>query len=103
MNYAHTAVPPQSQQPTANSDLSEIPAELHFLNTAIDHADHELASLADRLDSVLQPIQPSGPSEDRKSLVPPAATPLGSSIQSARYQVERITDRLIDIRSRIGL
>ena len=103
MNYAHTAVPPQSQQPTANSDLSEIPAELHFLNTAIDHADHELASLADRLDSVLQPIQPSGPSEDRKSLVPPAATPLGSSIRSARLQVERITDRLIDIRSRIGL
>ena len=52
---------------------------------------------------MLQPIQPSGPSEDRKSLVPPVATPLGSSIQSARYQVERITTRLIDIRTRIGL
>ena len=103
MNYTHTAVPPQSPQPKANSDLSEIPAELHFLNTAIDHADHELASLADRLDSVLQPIQLSGPSEDRSGLVPPAATPLGSSIQSARYQVERITTRLIDIRTRIGL
>lgn len=103
MNYAHTPALTQSPQPKANSDLSEIPAELHFLNTAIDHAEHELASLADRLDSVLQPIQPSGPSEARESLVPPVATSLGSSIQSARFQVERITTRLIDIRSRIGL
>ena len=103
MSYAHTPALTQSPQPKANSDLSEIPAELHFLNTAIDHAEHELASLADRLDSVLQPIQPSGPSEDRKSLVSPVATPLGSSIQSARYQVERITTRLANISSRIGL
>jgi len=103
MNYAHTSATAKSDQPKANSDLSEIPAELNFLNFAIDQAEHQLASLADRLDSVLQPIQPSGPSEDRKSLVPPVATPLGSSIQSARYQVERITTRLANISSRIGL
>ena len=103
MNYTHTSATAKSDQPKANSDLSEIPAELHFLNVAIDHAEHELASLADRLDSVLQPIQPSGPSEDCKSLVPSVATPLGSSIQSARHQVERITTRLANISSRIGL
>lgn len=103
MNYTHTAVPPQSQQPKANSDNGEIPAQLHCLNVALDDAEQQLELLADHMDSVLQPIQPSGPSEDRKSLVPPAATPLGSSIQSARYQVERIADRLVDIRLRIGL
>ena len=52
---------------------------------------------------MLQPIQPSGPSEARTGSIPPVATPLGSSIQSARFQVERITNRLIDIRNRTGL
>ena len=93
----------QSPQPKANSDLSEIPAELHFLSTAIDQAEHQLASLEDHLESVLQPPQPKGPGEARESLVPPVATPLGSSIQSARFQVEYITTRLIDLRSRLGL
>ncbi len=31
------------------------------------------------------------------------ATPLGANIQSARFQVERISTRMIDIRTRIGL
>ena len=103
MNYAHTSATAKSDQPKANSDLSEIPTELHFLNVAIDQADHRLASLADHLESVLQSSQPQGQSEDHKSLAPPVATPLGANIQSARFQVERITTRLIDIRSRIGL
>ena len=93
----------QSPQPKANSDLSEIPAELHFLSTAIDQAEHQLASLEDHLESVLQPPQPKGQSEDICGSTPPASTPLGASIQSARFQVERITTRLIDICSRIGL
>ena len=103
MNYTHTAVPPQSQQPKANSDLSEIPAELNFLNVAIDQAEQQLASLADHLESVLRPPQPQGQSEASGGLAVPIATPLGANIQSARFQVERITTRLIDIRSRIGL
>ena len=105
MNYAHTTgiALLKSTQPASGSDLSEIPAELHFLNTAIDHAEQQLASLADNLDSVLQPSQPSGPTEARESLVPPISTPLGSSLRSARFQVERITNRLIDILSRTGL
>ena len=103
MNYTHTAVPPQSQQPKANSDLSEIPAELHFLNVAIDQAEHQLASLADQLESVLRPPQPKGESEASGGLAVPIATPLGANIQSARFQVERISTRLIDIRSRICL
>ena len=103
MNYAHTSATAKSDQPKANSDLSEIPAELNFLNVAIDQAEHQLASLADHLDSVLEQSQPSGPTKAIESPVPSAATPLGSSLRSARLQVERITDRLIDIRSRIGL
>ena len=103
MSYDHTAVPPQSQQLKANSDNGEIPAELHFLNTAIDQAEHQLASLADHLESVLRPPQPKGPGEDICGSTQPIATPLGASIQSARYQVERITTRLIDISIRIGL
>ena len=103
MNYAHTPALTQSPQPKANSDLSEIPAELHFLNTAIDQAEHQLASLADHLESVLRPPQPKGQSEASGGLAVPIATPLGSSIQSARFQVERITTRLIDISIRIGL
>ena len=103
MNYAHTSATAKSDQPKANSDLSEIPAELHFLNVAIDQADHQLASLVDHLESVLLPSQPKGQSEDICGSTPPASTPLGASIQSARFQVERITTRLIDICSRIGL
>ena len=103
MNYAHTSATAKSDQPKANSDNGEIPAELHFLNVAIDQAEHQLASLADHLDSVLEQSQPSGPTKAIESPVPSAATPLGSSLRSARLQVERITDRLIDIRSRIGL
>ena len=103
MNYAHTPALTQSPQPKANSDLSEIPAELHFLNVAIDQAEHQLASLADHLESVLRPPQPKGPGEDICGSTQPIATPLGASIQSARYQVERITTRLIDISIRIGL
>jgi hypothetical protein len=110
MNYTHTAVPPQSQQPKANRDLSEIPAELNFLNVAIDQAEHQLASLADHLESVLRPPQPKDQSEASGGFaVPipgfavPIATPLGANIQSARFQVERITTRLIDISIRIGL
>ena len=102
MNHAHTPALTQSPQPLANSDLSEIPAELHFLNTAIDQAEHQLASLADHLESVLRPPQ-KGQSEASGGLAVPIATPLGASIQSARYQVERITTRLIDISIRIGL
>ena len=103
MNYTHTAVTPQSQQPKANSDNGEIPAQLHYLNVALDDAEHQLASLADHLESVLQPSQPQGQSEARDGLAVPIATPLGENIQSARFQVERITTRMIDIRSRIGL
>ena len=103
MSYAHTPALTQSPQPKANSDLSEIPAELHFLNVAIDQAEHQLASLADHLESVLRPPQPKGQSEASGGLAVPIATPLGANIQSARYQVERITTRLIDISIRIGL
>ena len=103
MNYAHTAVPPQSQQPTANSDLSEIHAELHFLNVAIDQAEQQLELLADHMESVLRPPQPQGKSEASGGLAVPSATPLGANIQSARFQVERISTRMIDIRSRICL
>ena len=103
MNYTHTAVPPQSQQPKANSDLSEIPAELHFLNVAIDQAEQQLELLADHMESVLRPPQPQGQSEPSGGLAVPIATPLGANIQSARFQVERISTRLIDIRIRIGL
>ena len=103
MNYAHTPALTQSPQPKANSDLSEITAELHFLNTAIDQAEHQLASLADHLESVLRPPPPQGQSEASGGLAVPIATPLGANIQSARFQVERITTRLIDISIRIGL
>ena len=103
MNYTHTAVPPQSQQPKANSDNGEIPAQLHCLNVALDDAEQQLALLADHMESVLQPSQPKGPSEASGGLAVPIATPLGANIQSTRYRVERITTRLIDIRTRIGL
>lgn len=103
MNYTHTAVPPQSQQPKANSDNGEIPAQLHCLNVALDDAEQQLALLADHMESVLRPPQPKGPSEASGGLAVPIATPLGANIQSARFQVERITTRLIDIRIRIGL
>ena len=103
MNYAHTSATAKSDQPKANSDLSEIPAELNFLNVAIDQAEHQLASLADHLESVLRPPQPQGQSEPSGGLAVPIATPLGANIQSARFQVERISTRLIDIRIRIGL
>lgn len=103
MNYTHTAVPPQSQQPKANSDNGEIPAQLHCLNVALDDAEQQLALLADHMESVLRPPQPQGPSEASGGLAVPIATPLGAGIQSARFQVERITTRLIDIRIRIGL
>jgi len=103
MNYAHTSATAKSDQPKANSDLSEIPAELNFLNVAIDQAEHQLASLADHLESVLRPPQPQGQSEASGGLAVPIATPLGANIQSARFQVERITTRLIDISIRIGL
>ena len=103
MNYAHTPALTQSPQPKANSDLSEIPAELNFLNFAIDQAEQQLASLADHLESVLRPPQPKGQSEASGGLAVPIATPLGANIQSARFQVERITTRLIDISIRIGL
>jgi len=103
MNYTHTSATAKSDQPKANSDLSEIPAELNFLNFAIDQAEHQLASLADHLESVLRPPQPKGPGEGICGSTQPIATPLGASIQSARYQVERITTRLIDISIRIGL
>jgi len=103
MNYAHTPALTQSPQPKANSDLSEIPAELNFLHVAIDQAEHQLASLADHLESVLRPPQPQGQSEASGGLAVPIATPLGANIQSARFQVERITTRLIDISIRIGL
>ena len=103
MNYTHTAVPPQSQQPKANSDNGEIPAQLHCLNVALDYAEQQLELLADHMESVLRPPQPQGQSEDICGSTQPIATPLGASIQSARFQVERITTRLIDIRSRIGL
>ena len=102
MSYDHTSATAKSDQPKANSDLSEIPAELHFLNTAIDQAEHQLASLADHLESVLRPPQ-KGQSEASGGLAVPIATPLGANIQSARFQVERITTRLIDISIRIGL
>ena len=103
MNYAHTSATAKSDQPTANSDLSEIPAELNFLNFAIAQAEHQLASLADHLESVLRPPQPKGEIEAGCGLPVPIATPLGANIQSARFQVERITTRLIDISIRIGL
>ena len=103
MNYTHTAVPPQSQQPKANSDNGEIPAQLHCLNVALDDAEQQIALLADHMESVLRPPQPKGPSEAICGSTQPIATPLGASIQSARFQVERITTRLIDIRIRIGL
>lgn len=93
----------QSLQPMPGSDLSEIPAQLHYLNIALDDAENQLASLAEHMGLVLRPIPPTGPSEDHESLVPPVATPLGSSIQSARFQVERVTNRLINLRSRLGL
>jgi len=103
MNYAHPPALTQSPQPKANSDLSEIPAELNFLHVAIDQAEHQLASLADHMESVLRPPQPQGQSEASGGLAVPIATPLGANIQSARFQVERITTRLIDISIRIGL
>lgn len=103
MNYTHTAVPPQSQQPKANSDNGEIPAQLHCLNVALDDAEQQLALLADHMESVLRPPQPKDQSEASGGLTVPIATPLGANIQSARFQVERITTRLIDIRIRIGL
>ena len=103
MNYTNTAVPPQSQQPKANSDNGEIPAQLHCLNVALDDAEQQLALLADHMESVLRPPQPKGQSEASGGLAVPIATPLGANIQSARFQVERITTRLIDIRIRIGL
>ena len=103
MNYAHTAVPPQSQQPKANSDNGEIPAQLHCLNVALDDAEQQLALLADHMESVLRPPQPKGQREASGGLAVLIATPLGANIQSARFQVERITTRLIDIRIRIGL
>ena len=103
MNYTHTAVPPQSQQPKANSDNGEIPAQLHCLNVALDYAEQQLELLADHMESVLRPPQPKGQSEASGGLAVPIATPLGANIQSARFQVERITTRLIDIRIRIGL
>ena len=90
----------QSLQPMPGSDLSEIPAQLNYLNIALDDAENQLASLAEHMGLVLRP---TGPSEDDESLVPPVATPLGSSIQSARFQVERVTNRLINLRSRLGL
>ena len=103
MNYTHTSATAKSDQPKANSDLSEIPAELNFLNAAIDQAEHQLASLADHLESVLRPPQPKGQSEASGGLAVPIATPLGANIQSARFRVERITTRLFDISIRIGL
>ena len=103
MSYDHTSATAKSDQPKANSDLSEIPAELNFLNFAIDQAEQQLELLADHLESVLRPPQPKGPGEDICGSTQPIATPLGASIQSARYQVERITTRLIDISIRIGL
>ena len=103
MNYTHTAVPPQSQQPKDNSDNGEIPAKLHCLNVALDYAEQQLELLADHMESVLRPPQPQGQSEASGDLAVPIATPLGANIQSARFQVERITTRLINIRSRIGL
>lgn len=103
MNYTHTAVPPQSQQPKADSDNGEIHAQLHCLNVALDDAEQQLELLADHMESVLRPPQPKGQSEASGGLAVPIATPLGANIQSARFQVERITTRLIDIRIRIGL
>lgn len=103
MNYTHTAVPPQSQQPKADSDNGEIPAQLHCLNVALDYAEQQLELLADHMESVLQPPQPQGKSEAGDVLAVPIVTPLGANIWSARLQVGRITDRLIDIRIRIGL
>lgn len=103
MNYTHTAVPPQSQQPKANSDNGEIPAQLHCLTVALDYAEQQLELLADHMESVLRPPQPQGQSEASGGLAVPIATPLGSSIQFARLRVEQIATRIIDIRTRIGL
>ena len=103
MNYDHTSATAKSDQPKANSDLSEIPAELNFLNFAIAQAEHQLASLADHLESVLRPPQPQDQREDICGSTQPIATPLGASIQSARLRVEQIATRIIDIRIRIGL
>ena len=103
MNYAHTPALTQSQQPKANSDNGEIPAQLHCLNVALDYAEQQLELLADHMESVLQPPQPQGKSEASRGLAVPIATPLGANIQSARFQVERISTRMIDIRTRIGL
>ena len=103
MSYDHTSATAKSDQPKANSDLSEIPAELNFLNFAIDQAEQQLELLADHMESVLRPPQPQDQREDICGSTQPIATPLGASIQSARYQVERITTRLIDISIRIGL
>ena len=103
MNYTHTAVPPQSQQPKANSDNGEIPAQLHLMSSAIENAEQQLASLIDDMESVLRPPQPQGQSEASGGLAVPIATPLGANIQSARLRVEQIAIRMIDIRSRIGL
>jgi len=103
MNYAHTPALTQSQQPKANSDNGEIPAQLHCLNVALDYAEQQLELLADHMESVLRPPQPQGQSEDSDGLAVPIATPLGANIQSARFQVERISTRMIDIRIRIGL
>ena len=103
MNYAHTPALTQSQQPKDNSDNGEIPAQLHCLNVALDYAEQQLELLADHMESVLRPPQPQGQSEASGDLDVPIATPLGANIQSARYQVERISTRMIDIRTRIGL
>ena len=103
MNYTHTAVTPQSQQPKANSDNGEIPAQLHCLNVALDDAEQQLALLADHMESVLRPPQPQDQREDICGSTQPIATPLGASIQSASLRVEQIATRIIDIRSRLGL
>lgn len=103
MSYDHTSATAKSDQPKANSDLREIPAQLHLMSAAFENAEQQLASLADHLESVLRPPQPKDQSEDICGSTHPAATPLGSSIQFARLRVEQIATRIIDIRTRIGL
>ena len=103
MSYDHTSATAKSDQPKANSDLREIPAQLHLMSAAIENAEQQLASLIDDMESALYTTHPSSQSDPRESSTHPAATPLGSSIQFARLRVEQIATRIIDIRTRIGL
>lgn len=101
MHYTK-ATSPELAKSIAPTPGSEIPTQLSILNAVIDFAEKELELLTDRMDSVLQPILPTNPSKQIDNCAN-VDTPLGASIQSASSKIELIANRLMDIRSRIGL